>query len=238
MSTAKLGFLICIATLHSVSGTSEDLGVSWTTGESLFRDGYTLHSNLSSCGMQVYWKPLVDELVWFAVTRQTNGYVAIGWPRNGSFQMIGSDAVIGYLKGDAISVEAYFLAAKVVSGIVLNPLMNLSNVNLTRIDGVTTLYFTRNLMTGYNPITDPTAMSIIYSSHDEANQLVEHTCITDSVAFINLINGSSQGSGEDNARENVHGSLMMIGWSLFIASGVFFARYSKKILAKGLWFQV
>jgi len=106
--------------------------------------------------------------------------------------------------------------------------------------GVTTIFFTRPLMAGSNPITDPTAVPVIASSKDESDGIGYHgACRVQATYVLNLIDGGgAAGSGavEDPLRD-AHGALMLTGWGVFLVAGVIAARYGKG-LGGDWWFNL
>lgn len=182
------------ALLDSTQSAIVDTPASGSSGDpDLVAKGYTLNQPLD-CGITVYWMPIntdpqpADRVVKFAVRRTTTGYVALGFPANNEFRMVGSDAVIGWVRPDgSISVNAYLLASKRSSDVIPNDMLNVTEVAGTEVDGVTTIYFTRLLMKGYNPITDLTKVTVIASTHDSADSIQQHSCrISSAVSFFFL----------------------------------------------------
>jgi len=162
--------------------------------------------------------------------------VGIGWPQNNGYYMIGSDAVIGWQNGTAYP---FYLSTKNkdTSGVVNNDQLNVTDPSVTFVDGITTMYFTRLLSAGFNPITDPTQCVVLVSTHDTTAGLAYHTCNAKTTYVLNLVDGTGYRGGFNNPRKNTHGVLMLVGWGLFIPLGMIFARYGRGALPDGLWFK-
>jgi len=207
--------------------------------------GYTFNQALD-CGITVYWKPVDTtptpdmQVVEMAVRAAGTGFVAVGFPANGEFKMIGSDAIIGWIDDSSVTtIQAYHLEGKVPAQVVPNTMLTITNGMVTEVDGITTSYFTRVLQGGFNPIKDLKAVTIIGSHHDDADFLVQHTCRVSTAYVINLEDGSGNlGPAGTYTLKDVHGSLMIIGWGAFLFIGVLVARYGRKALKDGLWFTV
>jgi len=152
--------------------------------------------------------------------------------------MIGSDAIIGWVTGSgSASVNPYHLEGKVDTQVVMNTKLSISATSGTESDGVTTIFFTRPLKSGYNPIADPTAVTIIASSLDGADGIGYHSCRVQQSYVINLVDGGgSTGSSQvDDPLRDTHGALMLTGWGIFLVLGVLSARYGKG-LGGDWWF--
>jgi len=166
------------------------------------------------------------------------GNVGLGFPVGNVLQMIGSDAVIGWGAGGSPQVSSYFLGGKVVSQVVSDSKLPITATSATFAGGVTTIFFTRTLMSGNNPITDPTMVPVIASSLDTADMIGYHgPCRVQQVYLINLVTGGgSAGSGQmANPLKDAHGALMLVGWGIFLVAGVVAARYGKG-LGGDWWF--
>jgi len=166
--------------------------------------------------------------------------VALGFPVGNVLQMIGADAIIGWVSGGTASVSPYHLEDKVDSRVVANTQLSLMATSATEVGGTTTIFFTRPLMAGFNPIADPRACPIIASSKGESDGIGYHgSCRVQQAYLLNLIDGGgAAGSSrvEDPLRD-AHGSLMLVGWGVMLVAGVIFARYGKG-LGGDWWFQL
>jgi len=210
-----------------------------TTGDAdLVAQGYWFNQMLD-CNIAVYWKYLSPNPtnVSMALRRYNcSGFVAIGWPQDSGYYMIGSDAVMGWQNG---SVYTFYLAGKNkdTTGILQNDLLSVSETSIGFQDQVTTVYFTRDFDAGYNPIMDPSNMVVLVSTHDTVNALAYHSCNAKSTYVINLNDGTGRRGGFNNPQKNTHGILMLVGWGLFIPLGMIFARYGREQFPEGLWFK-
>jgi len=150
--------------------------------------------------------------------------------------MIGSDSIMGWQNG---TVYTWYLAGKDkdTSGILPNDLLTVSNPGVTFANDVTTIFFNRDFAAGYNPITDPSNMVVLVSSHDTINSLVYHNCNAKTTMVVNLNDGTAVRGGFNNPQKNTHGILMLVGWGLLIPLGMIFARYGREQFADGLWFK-
>lgn len=109
--------------------------------------------------------------------------------------MIGSDAVIGWIRGDgSVSVNPYHLEAKAVDNIASNSKLSITETSATEVDGVTTIYFTRPLAAGYNPIIDLTRVTVIASTHDDQDELIQHSCRVSQAVCLFRISDADKGS--------------------------------------------
>jgi len=194
------------------------------------------------CGISVYWMPVdtgaLDISINFAVRKTTDGFVALGFPEGTALKMIGSDAVIGWVGSD-VSVAAYHLEAKSEANIVSNTMMNVTQTSATEENGVTTIYFTRLMAAGFNPILDLAAVTVIASTLEGFDGIRKHSCRVNQAFVLNLETGSGvQGDGGSYTLKDAHGALMIIGWGVFLIPGMLVARYGKNALGNGLWFQV
>jgi len=116
--------------------------------------------------------------------------------------------------------------------------VNLTNTSATYVNGVTTVYFSRPLNVGENPIVDPSNVLIICSA-DETNQnLVYHSCTCPTSFTLDFVGGTGQRGGNNNPQRNTHGVLMLVGWGIFIPLGMIVARYGRKTFPDGLWFEI
>jgi len=211
-----------------------------TTGDpDLVALGYWLHQDLD-CNIAVYWKYLTypnPTQVEMALRRpDCSGFVAIGWPRDSGYYMIGSDAIMGWQNG---SVYTYYLAGKNkdTTGALANDLLTVSTGSVEFLNGTTTIFFTRNLADGYNPITDPSNVVVLVSTHDTTNALAYHTCNAKTTYVLNLNDGTGYRGGFNNPQKNTHGIMMLVGWGIFIPLGMIFARYGREQFPDGLWFK-
>lgn len=55
-------------------------------------------------------------------------------------------------------------------------MLNLTEVSATEVDGVTTIYFTRALDAGHNPILDLTRVTVIAATLDGSDLIAYHEC--------------------------------------------------------------
>jgi len=151
----------------------------------------------------------------------------MGWPQSG-YYMVGSDAVIGWQNGSAYP---FFLGgkAKDTSGVLPNSRLTVQDANIDYNNGVTTMFFTRDLYAGWNPITDPSQMLMILSTHDTQDQLFYHTCTSESTYVVNLYDGTAVRGGYNNPQKNTHGILMLVAWGIFIPLGMISARYGRML---------
>lgn len=206
----------------------------------LIRKGYTLFQPLD-CGIVVYWKPVdtAAGTVSFATQRRTDGFIGTGFT-DGSFSMVGSDAVIGWAGTDGFSVMPYTLGGKSVGAITPNPALAISDATAEEVDGVTTIYFTRTLDSGAHPITDITAVTMIASTLDGFDGLGYHSCRVSQAYIVNLVTGNSTAGASRvaNPQKDAHGALMMAGWGVFLVLGLIVAGYGRDIFKEGLWFKI
>jgi len=159
----------------------------------------------------------------------------MGFPAGGQFQMIGSDAVAGWA-GSTPAVNPYDLLGKADSS--SNPIstfLTISATSSTSTNGVLTIYYTRPLASGRNPILNPSAVTIIASTHDTSQTLVYHTCHVSRAYTLDLITGNgTAGPVEINRKKDAHGALMLIGWGVIFVFAVISARFGKSL--GPLWF--
>jgi len=152
--------------------------------------------------------------------------------------MVGSDAVIGWVGSGDTSVAAYHLEAKSEENIVPNNQMNVTETSATEENGVTTIYFTRLMDSGFNPILDLASVTVIASTLDGFDGIRKHSCRVSQAFILNLETGSGViGAGGSYTLKDVHGALMIIGWGGFLIPGMLIARYGRSALSDGLWFK-
>eukprot|EP01127_Copromyxa_protea_P012926 TRINITY_DN3410_c0_g1_i1.p1 TRINITY_DN3410_c0_g1~~TRINITY_DN3410_c0_g1_i1.p1 ORF type:complete len:575 (+),score=109.78 TRINITY_DN3410_c0_g1_i1:31-1725(+) len=207
-------------------------------GEDLIAAGYSFFQTLG-CRVAVYWMPIEEgtEEVKFAVRGALDGWVGIGFPSDSVLKMVGSDSVIGWVDGSDTSIDSYYLEGKSTDKIIANSLMEITDHSATLEDGVTTLYFTRTLSSGYNPIINPASVPVITAVLEGEHHLAYHSCSSD-LFLLNLLSGSGAEGYSGDERKDAHGALMIIGWGTFLIVGVMIARYGKDVLTEGGWFRV
>jgi len=152
--------------------------------------------------------------------------------------MVGSDAVIGW-GGSSPSVMPYHLEAKFVAHVVPNSVLTISAASVDLTNGVTTSYFTRPLLSGYNPINDAAKVGVVASTHDTVQGLIYHTCHVSRAFTLNLITGNVTVTGAaGNPKKDAHGALMLSGWGVFFVMGLLVAAVGRDIFKDGLWFKL
>jgi len=151
---------------------------------------------------------------------------------------VGSDAIIGW-GGASPSVAPYHLEAKYVPNVVPNIKLSISNASVDLTNGVTTSYFTRPLLAGFNPCTDLTKVGIVASTHDTVQGLIYHTCHVSHAYSLNLLTGNATTTAAGgNPKKDAHGALMLSGWGVFFTMGLLVAAVGRDVFKNGLWFKL
>jgi hypothetical protein len=104
--------------------------------------GYDCFVSVVPGRYDLHWA-LDKDILYIMAVANTTGWVAVGWSRNG--QMLGSDAIIGpiTLPGGGLTVQAYRLGAKSVTGVTPNPNVTVLFASVLNTGGQTRLEFAR-----------------------------------------------------------------------------------------------
>jgi len=196
----------------------------------------------------VYWKPPPaqnkkrqtgpPQYLDFAIQGQTEGYVALGFT-DGTFTMVGSDAVIGWVTSSGPVVGAYHLNGKDVAEITPNPAINITGVSGSEMNGVTTIFFTRDTASGFQPITGDQLFLI--TSHGPNDFLEYHESSRSSALTISNITSGDGESVSDPAKYNAqiaHGCIMGFSYTILLPFGMMSARFGKDLKPHGIWFKM
>jgi len=201
-------------------------------------------------GMYFYWKMLNpgDKNLTFAIQAPTSGWVGIGFGRTEEYQMLGSDAFIGFISptpAPPITIlQGYILSTKALdtTGILANPDFIYNSASASLVKGITTLLITRPLDQGLNPITfnnvtQPYAMIIAAYSNDNTGVKAKHVQRVEYGKYINLYTGQSVTSYRIPIPTRIaHGVCMGTAYAILFPCGLLVARYGRD--AKGLWFKI
>lgn len=179
-------------------------------------------------------------MISVAMSAKTSGWVAWGISPSGSPGMVGTEAVIGHTSsGDAnvYKLGAYDTSQFSLIGAVI-PLTNVSACTYSDNGATWTVAkFARSTATGQNPIslTKPTSIAIAFGSSTTLSQHSSSNRATLSMDFsTNTIVPDSKTPAATKYKI-AHGSLMFIGFSVFLPIGLFLARYGQLSIGE-IWF--
>jgi hypothetical protein len=154
-----------------------------------------------------------------------------------------TDVVAGWVTGTlgTATVNAYkFTSKSLPIGFSLD--MNLTNTYGTEINGETTIFFTRPINAGSNPIRDSLSNLIGAYSLSNSDTFGYHGSApsrSSSSAKLqaNFFTGSTVVSKPLIELRDVHATILFITWGLILPFGMIWARYARK-LADDIWFKV
>jgi len=126
--------------------------------------------------------------------------------------------------------DPIFLEARRVSGVVSNPNITVKEASVTVSNGTTTIYFTRSMKQGKNPIKDQKAHLI--ASFGNNKQIGHHKCRAVDQYFVDF---TTSNSSFHVRLQVVHGFLMGTTFTLVYPFGISLARYFKLSLQEN-WF--
>eukprot|EP01125_Pyxidicula_operculata_P020988 TRINITY_DN7905_c0_g1_i1.p1 TRINITY_DN7905_c0_g1~~TRINITY_DN7905_c0_g1_i1.p1 ORF type:complete len:687 (+),score=141.88 TRINITY_DN7905_c0_g1_i1:466-2526(+) len=177
----------------------------------------------------VWFKTNPDGLIDFAVRGAgVTGYVAIAFT-SGQYQMIGSEAVVGYVSGDgSYTITAYDLYSKDVLQITESHHLSIQNLGAEEVAGTTTIFFSRSNSTGRYPFTSLGEATII-ASWGKDDGFGQHTKRSDGACFVNSITGESRVIEGPAKLKSTHGILMIVSWGIILPLGMFISRYGRKL---------
>jgi hypothetical protein len=190
-------------------------------------------------GVTLYWKKSEGTTVSFALRSSSTGYVAVGF-RDDTFQMIGSDAVIGSVASNGgTSFTTVVLVDKDETKFVPT-YIPLSGLYGEEVNGVTTLLFSRTAKSGKWPVKDDRIFVI--GSRGSTDKIEYHGPESHSLnSFdINVVTGDIAKVSAFTLKD-VHGIIMLVGWGLLLPFGMLWARYLRLYphsWRKDLWFVV
>jgi len=188
----------------------------------------------------------------FAVTADTTGWIGIGFSIPDLFQMLGSDAFIGFVTVPtpenpnislAANIAPFYLGTKALdtSGILSHEIMQVYNPSASEVDGRTILAFTHDLSEQYNGVdlarVGGPVVTIVGSVSGEDGVNSKHGCRTKSGYYLNLLTGQNGPVYRYATPIRIaHGVMMGTAFALLFPIGLLFARYGKA--EGGFWFKV
>jgi hypothetical protein len=192
-------------------------------------EDYPFSYELLPGALTVYWKSDDENTISFALEGKTLGYVALGWSTNG--EMIGSDAVIGWVDQSGSHIGAYKLVNQISAPPEL-PSLPIVATNAIEENGITTVFFTRNYSSGGVPIVGTT--SIVIAAIHSRDVLEHHDQRTTEKIEIDFQSASVR-STKIFSLKFVHAILMFLAWGALLIYGVLSARYGRD-LPNQMWF--
>jgi len=162
----------------------------------------------------------------------------VGWSPNGMMIEEGktTDIIAGSVSNGVATVNAYaFTAYDLPNG--LSTLLDVSDVSGTQSDGVTTIFFTRPIHTGFQPISESTESYVIgaYSQTNDPSLSYHGNTHALSAIQVNFYTGGT--SRQAVGIKDAHAILMFVSWGLILPIGVFCARYLRSF-PEALWFKL
>lgn len=178
-----------------------------------------------------------DNTIDFTISAVTSGWVAIGFSSGTLPSMVNSDVVIGYVTTDgSVKVDDYYInsrSATCPGGVCTDTSMggtrDIYNILGKEENGVTTIQFRRKLSTGDSKydvdITNrDMAVVVAYGNSDTLGYHGSNKAAITVNFFTSTVSDATA-----NAKI-AHGVLMFLAWWVFLAFGIFAARFTKRIL--------
>jgi len=151
-----------------------------------------------------------------------------------------TDVIAGWVSNNAVTLNAYKLTEYDIPNI--SPDLELTDTSGSEINGVTTIFFTRSLDTGSQPIRDSFTHLIGAYSEENIDGLVYHG-ISHSSSGDTLQANFYTGITKTNyapsqiGLPDIHAMIMFISWGIILPFGALWARYTRH-LPHQLWFKV
>jgi len=151
-----------------------------------------------------------------------------------------TDVVAGWVTNSGVVVVAYKITDYDIPNI--SPDLEIMDTSGSEINGVTTIFFTRFLEEGSQPIRDDLTYLIGAYSEMNADQLdyhgITHSHSRDQIQ-ANFYTGLTNTYYDESLLElpDIHAILMFISWGLILPFGILWARYTRD-LPDNLWFKV
>jgi len=187
--------------------------------------------------LNLYWKQVytTDTTISFAISCKCNGWYSVAWSPTG--QMLDSDAVIGSVSNPTqkvMSVASYKLPEDAAPEPNSSSL-KLHDVSTVSSNGLQIMFFTRDILSGVNPLN--ISQHVIGAYHPDSTALVYHETYHSTQDIVqNFLSGEkAQVTSNPFTLREVHGMLMIMGW-FFLALGAFVARYGRWIPPGDVWF--
>jgi hypothetical protein len=195
--------------------------------------GYTNKFVLIPGELTLYAKPITTGSTELSLALQgpSSGYVAVGWSPNGN--MLNSDAVIGWSDGsDVPFIQSYKLPDQSAPEDLVD--LSITLVSVIDVNGKTTLFFTRSISSGKNPINQQKGNTLI-GAISNSKAISYHTAHSGAVQ-ANFYTGTSATTARFGYPE-AHGLLMFLSWGLVLPLGVVWARYTR-YMPDAIWFKI
>jgi hypothetical protein len=166
------------------------------------------------------------------------GWIGVGW--NKDPLMPGADSVYGSVAGSTITVSPLKITGYFTPG--TSPDIVLTDTFASEIDGVTTIFFTREINKGSYPIKDQPSTLIAAYKDDDSDTFDFHGFDTHTDSKIrtqvNFFSGETATSTANIITiRDTHGIIMFIAWGLILPFGAIWARYTRD-LPDDIWFKV
>jgi hypothetical protein len=152
--------------------------------------------------------------------------------------MTPSDSVLGWVNDDGTyQVNAYKLDNQ-LSNPVYHPNMVITDIEGIEADGVTTIYFRRNLNEGTQPISNKDQLVIgAYSSFNSDILGYHGATHSDGMISLNFYTGATSVKALPIGLKDIHAIIMFISWGLILQFGILWARYARS-LPNSIWFTI
>jgi len=173
------------------------------------------------------------------------GWFGVGWTPSSSGQMIvtgsTSDMIAGYIDSTGTTLHAYGFTDRVYPG-GYSSILSVAGVSGTQVNGVNTIFFTRFVNAGYQPINSNSSSYVIgsYSSTGDTNPIAYHgppPYHTTTQISINFYTGASTTKAAGLTIRDAHAIIMFISWGLLLPVGLLVARYFRSF-KDALWFKI
>lgn len=156
-----------------------------------------------------------------ALSARTDGYLAIGFPvQEGS--MVPADAVIGACSSDdeTLEVQPYRISDYSSSGVVVDDDQVITNTGCKYEDGLTTIYFTREVDNGGQVALklSEEGMPLIFASGDTSD-LVHHGSSRGAVRVNFESSEIEEQAVAGSSDRKTHGILMAVAWICMLPLG-------------------
>eukprot|EP01129_Flabellula_baltica_P010746 TRINITY_DN4577_c0_g1_i1.p1 TRINITY_DN4577_c0_g1~~TRINITY_DN4577_c0_g1_i1.p1 ORF type:complete len:415 (-),score=68.41 TRINITY_DN4577_c0_g1_i1:97-1341(-) len=179
-------------------------------------------------GVTLYWNISLDsQRIDMAVSaRDHDGYVAFGV--NDHAQMIGADAVIGWIdaQGEA-HIGTFNLTSKKSVPVNLSSVYQITDADVVYYNGMTTIMFSRLVKTGQHEIVlDGKTIVLASIGHTPDPDIHKH--IHRVKPCCPRVEFSTGRTSEGTDLKIVHGIGMFIAWTLVLPIGILCARYLKR----------
>jgi len=151
-----------------------------------------------------------------------------------------TDAVVGWVSNGAVTINVYKLTEYTIPNI--SPDLEITDTYGSEINGVTTIFFTRTIDAGSQPIRDSLTNLIGAYSQENLDELVYHGISHssyDDTLQANFYTGITKTNYAHSllGLHDIHAIIMFISWGIILPFGALWARYTRH-LPHELWIKV